>query len=181
VSRTVHIIGWGDSLDGYDWPQDVDLCVLSGAIYHVHRCPRYWVAMDRPEHYHAWNAMDDPGIEKHTNLGHNEWLKYPNVWGWNVRRIPVPDFDRDILSVSTGVYGNQSSILASLQIMAKRGYTKMVFIGCDFRNGYGGPIPQDLRIWHPHFQEAGIDWTVENEISLLADFLPTEVPCGAAD
>jgi hypothetical protein len=108
------------------------------------------------------------------------WMDYPNVTGWEVIPQDPPNFTEDgpiglwsQAAADAGYDAVRHSMLFGIQLAARLGYRRLMFIGCDL-HGDRFPVQRaTMREWWPQARDAGMEWANLSPTSALAEFLPS--------
>lgn len=131
--------------------------------------PEVWTAIPA-RHMAAFQAELGKGLH---NFGFQpSWGDCPNVRGWDVFTARPPNFG-DNGRADLGLDGVVNSWLMAVQVAPLLGYTRLHFIGCDFRHDCYGRILETIRRWQDLYRDRGVEWVNLSPASRLADFVPT--------
>jgi hypothetical protein len=172
VASTLIIAGRGTSSLLFDWSHYMGIPVMgvSSGCYAVPEM-HHFVSLDKPLHFHEW-VTDSTRFTKHVpkNSFWPYWEKCPRAVAFEYIEQDLPTFGRTS-PVVTGPIRNHT-LLAAVQVAARLGYTRNIFIGCDLLSPELYAIADVLKAWHPIAQNAGIEWLNASQISTLNEWMP---------
>ena len=100
------------------------------------------------------------------------WQQHPRVRVWPYGYdLEVPDFS-GCGPVVRGPLPLNHSLLFSVQVAHRLGFTRLIFLGCDFTSQELYPIEAVLREWWPAAKDAGFIWENASPVSMLQAWMP---------
>lgn len=170
-SQAIILCGRGPSWQSFRPPPDIRLCAISSAIEVAGYETSHWVVLDDSKFFPGYYCRNS-FICKHTGAITPGWDGYPNVTRWRYVECPGPLFDRHDDFVGQGHACFNHSLLAAVQIMAKLGYKRQIFAGCDLNEGLLPNVAEVLKIWRPAAKTAGVEWFNASPASSLSEWMP---------
>jgi hypothetical protein len=152
---------------------------------HVRPMIPYEVLAKLPDHDRK--CIEDVFLENPSLVGYQPgWLDYPNVRAWDVVPQSPPNFGTD---GELGLWSQAASdadfdavrhsLLFAVQLVARHGFKRVEFIGCDLL-GKRFPVQRaTMREWMPLAESHGIEWVNLGAGSALGDFMPTSLEVAA--
>lgn len=186
--KTFIIAGNGASAADFQWPErgmmETWIMAISGG-YRVVPWMDDFVSLDRPcdfpEHVRTGPHFRNVAV----NALYHEWRQFNPLRGWQYTGGDWPDFRQFMNSpLVTGPLPRNNSLLFGVQVAARMGFKRMIFVGCDLQDDYGPPecpsLGSDtsfiLQGWHDRAQACGIEWLAASPRSRLAAWMPLYEP-----
>lgn len=161
--RTIIIAGDAPSVRGFDWPDGIGVMGVASGITQVPD-PLHFVSLDDPWRVDESVAVSDR-FQKHVpfNMFAKSWWRYPRVNVWQCKYVNQPNFGR---KGAISLHEEDHPLLFAVQVAAKIGYRRCVFIGFDDEI-------ETLSDWHPHAIDSGLEWLNASRYSALCECMPT--------
>lgn len=143
---------------------------VSGGIHAVPHADHF-VSLDKAMHFPDW-LTGSTQIQKHVpiNAFTSRWQMYPNVKTWEYIDAPDPSFTDG--PCVAGPLPRNHSLLFAVQVAARLGFNRCLFVGCDLLDNESWAITDVLQTWWPPAKAAGIVWENASPISSLDAWMP---------
>lgn len=177
MKQTIIIAGSGPSAPQYEWGDTPIMAVSSGCDV----VPRmdHFVTLDKMMHFPRW-LTDSDRFTKHIPNWDNEkeWRNCPYVRVWPYEEKSEPTFvNGETIASGSMLKSNvpaprHNSLLFAVQVAARLGFKRCVFIGCDLLEPGHIPVADMLRQWWPIALQHGIEWQNASPLSTLCEWMP---------
>lgn len=141
--KTIILCGSGPSALRYwrRWhrPEYHTCCISSGIEVPGVTRPTYWVFADSESHFRP-EHLNDPNIIKHIPENVEALDELPNLRRWPWRHDVTWPFHTLESGEHHGIVPSPDmwrSTVVAIQVMARLGYTRMIFVGCECRDVAG--------------------------------------------
>jgi hypothetical protein len=173
-SGSVIVAGSGPSARCVDWTIfDACICGVSSGVIGVQYDAAMFVGMDAPHHFPPWLAAS--ALPNHVSQGTPGWDASPCVTVWPMECMKhEPCFTAGDMTTpcGRGPYPRLHSLLFAVQVLARLGYQRLVFVGVDLTDNDHMTIADILADWQPLAHAAGIEWVNASPMSTLQCFMP---------
>jgi len=172
ASDSIILLGQGPSAELYDWDaMDVPIMAVSGG-YKFAPDITHFCTLDRPVCFPEW-LQSSENFTKHIagNKFAKRWSKYPRVRAWEYIDSRDVQFGPDGPIVG-GPLPRNYSLFFAVQLAARLGYERLIFVGCDLLENELRPINNVMREWWPLAVEAGQEWVNASPLSTFCEWMP---------
>jgi hypothetical protein len=172
--RTIIVAGRGPSAYQYHWPDDgTPIMAVSGG-YDAVPDMEHFVSLDKPMCFPRWLLGADH-IEKHVaeNRHTRYWRRWPNITSWP---YVEDDFPRNGGPPVVGPLGRGHSLLFAVQVAARMGYQRLLFVGVDLLGVEMEPVNRALESWRGWFADHGVELVNASPLSALCEWMPFAGP-----